>query len=248
MRSSGEDLMGESDLSVFWLWVAVTGVGWSLSVWFASSWLFFIGFLGMATGQWLLLRRWHVERVDWWIPVTLVSVVVGIAVGGIMGGSLQDRLDGVAAPGFGTRSPFAPGRSFGTYAAATALAGAALGSAIATAQWRILRRQAAHEWCWLTGNIVTVSLASVYGEVFWFYHGRSVGSIFVHMLLVGLGVGVGTGAALMHCLLAGRARARKEDSGHPEGRGLTAAGSASKIGDAGRRNHERRGVSGRWRR
>jgi hypothetical protein len=194
----------ESQQSSFWLWVAVTGVGWFLSVWFASSWLFFIGFLGMATGQWLVLRRWHVEKSGWWVPATLVSIVVGIAAGGITGGWLQDSLDGVVEPGFGIRSPGAPGRHIGTYLAATAFAGALMGSAMATAQWRILRRQAAHEWCWLAVHIGTVSLAAVGGEFLWLYGGRSVGSIVVHGLVVGLVVGVGTGGVLMHCLSAGR--------------------------------------------
>lgn len=48
-----------------------------------------------------------------------------------------------------------------------AFAAAILGSAIATAQWRILRRQAAHEWCWLAINILTVSVAAVSGEFLW---------------------------------------------------------------------------------
>jgi hypothetical protein len=191
--------MRESEQSFFWLWVAVTGVGWFLLDRFNSPWPNCIGIMGMATGQWLLLRQRHVEKAGWWVPATLVGLVIGIAAGGITGGWLQDRLDGVVDPHVGIQSPRAPGRSIVTFLAATAFAGACVGSAMATAQWRILRRQAGHEWCWLAVNIVTLSLAAVV-PVFFDVHGDwSVGS----SLAVGIVVGVGTGGALIHCLSAG---------------------------------------------
>jgi hypothetical protein len=90
----------------------------------------------------------------------MVGVVVSTAVGGITGGSLQDSLDGIADPRFGIHSPHAPGRSVVTFMIATAYAGALVGSAMATAQWRILRRRAAHEWCWISANIVVVGIGA----------------------------------------------------------------------------------------
>ena len=194
--------MKESEQPFFWQWVATTGVGWLLFELFqASFWLGLMWIMVMASGQWLLLRRRHVEKAGWWIAATPVGLVIGIVIGGITGGRLQDSLDGIVDPRFGIHSPHAPGRHVVTFLAATALAGACVGGAVAAAQWRVLRRQAAHEWCWLAVNTVSFSLAAVTSVLFLVrYIVSSVGSSVI--------VGVGSGLVVIHCLSAGRHGAR----------------------------------------
>jgi len=114
----------------------------------------------MGIGQWLVLRQ-KLERVHWWFLMTPIAIILGAVTGGILGGILQDTMDGVWSPRFGIRSPSEPGRTQLASLAAVAFVGGWMGLVLAAAQWRILRRTANQPVLWLSAHVIGLGLGEV---------------------------------------------------------------------------------------
>jgi hypothetical protein len=151
----------------------------------------------LPVGQWLVLRWWKVGSA-WWLLVTLLGFIIGVMAGGVLGGILQDRLDGV---------PFSPlgiapiddgfGRSLGNAIISNALAGAGAGLLLGLVQWLVLRKKARGGVRWLLANVFGLGGAFAMETLL----SRYLSSMFVVILMGGF-YGAVSGWALVTCLRA----------------------------------------------
>lgn len=105
----------------------------------------------LGAGQWLLLRPW-VKRPWWWIVATFLGLNIGIMIGGVLGGNVQDALDGIGSSPLGI-APLEPGRTLYALILGRTVAGASMGAVLGLAQWIVLRRHARHAYLWPLANI-----------------------------------------------------------------------------------------------
>lgn len=146
-----------------WLWVSaaggatvellllVVGVESERSNWIAQ--------LAVWVGQWVLLRG-HVRGAGWWVLVSATLGFVGLGMGGLYGGRLQDAIDGVPSSPLGLAG-VGPGRSHLGYYAGTAVAGAIVGATLGFGQWLILRRTFRRASWWVSAKVVGFVVGSL---------------------------------------------------------------------------------------
>ena len=132
-------------------------VGWtifrSIHGWYSSA-----GLLVLALGQWMAVRRrWQVS--GYWVPFLMYCVSLGYLLGDLIGGNVQNRLDGISWLAGGIEY-LGPDRSVLGYVVAKTVSGASVGGMFALAQWVAVRAPAATAWRWVPVNIVALSLAS----------------------------------------------------------------------------------------
>lgn len=175
-------------------WVVVTAVGWFLIDFLSSSSLFLIPLVLIGVGQWLVLRN-NLANAGWWAVVTPVGLLLGMMVGGVLAGFLQDAMDGIPSSPFGI-APLTPERTTIAWLTASGFAGACVGALLGGIQWLVLRGAARSGGLWLLANVTSLALAS--------FLSAFVPEAWVPAPLVqGIGsatIAVVTGAAIIRCL------------------------------------------------
>jgi hypothetical protein len=137
--------------------VLATVVGWtifrSFHWWYSSA-----GLLVLALGQWMAVRRrWQVS--GYWVPFLMFSVSLGYLLGDLIGGNVQNQLDGISWLAGGIEY-LGPDRSALGYVVAKTVSGASVGGLFALAQWMAVRAPAATAWRWVPVSIVALAVAS----------------------------------------------------------------------------------------
>ena len=107
-------------------------------------------------GQSLLLRD-YVPKAYLWFVASLVAGLVGVTFGTVLGGLVQDAIDGVVISPVGI-ADVGPGRTYLGLYAGQAVGGTVFGASLALAQWLILRREFFGAGWWLPA--VTVGFAA----------------------------------------------------------------------------------------
>ena len=177
----------EGKRHLWWQWTIGTGVGYGVSMWLDQSALFLVGPVLIGVGQWIVIRQ-HFSRAGSWLIVTPVGFLIGVSFGGVLGGFLQDVMDGIASSPAGIAS-LEPGRSALALLVASAIAGAFIGILLGGTQWLVLRRQARQPGLWLLANVGSFAFATALNTIRLIPLGAD-----------GLVVGAFTGLALTRCL------------------------------------------------
>lgn len=180
---------------LFWQWVVATAAGWFVINSLAFSSLFWAGLSVLGAAQWAVLRN-RITRAGWWLVVTPLGLLVGANLGGILGGLLQDAMDGIRSSPLGISSGVPPGRSVAAFLTAHGLSGAVIGALLGASQWLVLRAQARHGVFWLLVYLGSGAFAEFLAALF---SGTALPPYVVHGISA-LTVGVATAVAVVRCL------------------------------------------------
>jgi hypothetical protein len=180
---------------LFWQWVVATAAGWFVIHSLAFSSLFWAGLSVLGVAQWAVLRN-RITRAGWWVVVTPLGLLVGISLGGILGGLLQDAMDGIRYSPLGISSGVPPGRSVAAFFTAHGLSGAVIGALLGASQWFVLRAQARHGVFWLLVYLGSGAFAALLAALL---SETALPPSVIHGIAA-LTVGVATAVAVVRCL------------------------------------------------
>lgn len=146
-----------------WLWVSAIG---------ATTAECLLRLLGMVPGdaetivpfavfiaQWILLRG-RARGAGGWFWASAVSWAIGLAVGGVCAGLLQDTIDGIPSSPAGI-ADVGPGRTPLGYYAALVVAGLFIGIILGFGQWLVLRRTLRRAGWWIPAMVAACVCGSL---------------------------------------------------------------------------------------
>jgi hypothetical protein len=156
---------------------------------------------GIGIAQWLVLRR-HIASAGWWVLVSVVGGMIGVAVGLVLSDALRPLISTLLGEAIQSR-PTGPRLALSNTVAVGA-AGAIVGVVLGSAQWLVLRRhvRSAGRWIvasclgWMAGLSLSAGMIDVLG-------------IPLSLLAIGVVSGAATGVLLAYLLSGGAAPFRR---------------------------------------
>jgi hypothetical protein len=150
---------------------------------------------GIGIAQWLVLRR-HIASAGWWVLVSVVGGMIGVALGLVLSDALRPLISALLGEAIQSR-PAGPRLALSNTVAVGA-ADAVVGLVLGSAQWLVLRRHArsAGWWVvasclgWMTGLSLSAGMVDVLG-------------IPLSLLVIGIVSGTATGSLLAYLLFGG---------------------------------------------
>ena len=147
---------------------------------------------GIGIAQWLVLRR-HIASAGWWVLVSIVGGMIGVALGLVLEDALRPLISTLLGEAIQSRSS-GPRVSLSDTVAVGA-AGAVVGAVLGSAQWLVLRRhvRSAARWIvasclgWMAGLSLSAGTVDVLG-------------IPLSLLAIGVVSGAATGSLLASLL------------------------------------------------
>jgi hypothetical protein len=156
---------------------------------------------GIGIAQWLVLRR-HIASAGWWVLVSVVGGMIGVALGLVLSDALRPLISTLLGEAIQSR-PTGPRLALSNTVAVGA-AGAVVGVILGSAQWLVLRRhvRSAGRWIvasclgWMAGLSLSAGMIDVLG-------------IPLSLLAIGVVSGAATGVLLAYLLSGGAAPFRR---------------------------------------
>jgi hypothetical protein len=150
---------------------------------------------GIGIAQWLVLRR-HIASAGWWVLVSAVGGMIGVALGLVLSDALRPLISTLLGEAIQSR-PSGPRVSL-SGAAAVGAAGAVIGVVLGSAQWLVLRRHARSAGWWILASCLgwMAGLSLSAGTI-------DVLGIPLSLLVIGIVSGAATGSLLASLLSGG---------------------------------------------
>jgi hypothetical protein len=156
---------------------------------------------GIGIAQWLVLRR-HIASAGWWVLVSVVGAMIGVALGFVLEDVLRPLISTLLGEAIQSR-PSVPCVSLSA-ATAVGAAGAVIGLNLGIAQWLVLRRhvRSAGWWivasclAWMAGLSLSAGTVDVLGTP-------------LSLLVIGVASGAATGSLLAYLLSGDAAPSRR---------------------------------------
>jgi hypothetical protein len=151
---------------------------------------------GLGMTQWLVLRR-HIPAAGWWVLVSSVGGIIGVAVALMLADGLRPLI--AASLDEPVRSGSIAPRRIVSSALENGVAGTGVGLGLGSAQWLVLRRSARSAGWWIVASCVGWMASLSLGAGMLDLIGTPLS-----LLVVGIVVGAATGS-MLSCLLSGPA-------------------------------------------